>query len=413
MLTPALTQARVMVIDDHPANLLLVRRILGQAGFAHVRGYKDSRSALENWRSWDPDVILLDLHMPHLDGVAFLEALRRSIPDNEFVPVLMLTADTSGLALKQSLAAGANDFATKPIDAVELLLRVRNLLAIRLCYRELKQHNATLAAALQVYSSSDEKSAATRAGKIAAIEHVITSGGPRMVFQPVVDIETGCAIGVEALARFDGEPSRTPDVWFSEAAACGLAAELELAAIGAALRAIDHLPAGQFMAVNVSPTTLCSREFGDSLGEWPADRLVLELTEHHVVDDYDLLNRSVTRLRGRGIRFAVDDTGAGFASLTHIVKLAPDIIKLDRQITRNVDNDPAKRALAAALVRFGADVGASITAEGIETSEELQVVRDTRSAIRAGLLPRPARSARRSRDRHAGRRPSVRYVRER
>src|SRR6188508_924715 len=105
-----------MVVDDHPTNLLLVRRILGQAGFAHVRGYKDSRVALESWRSWDPDVILLDLHMPHLDGVAFLEAMRRNAPANEFVPVLMLTADASGVAIKRSLAAGANDFATKPID---------------------------------------------------------------------------------------------------------------------------------------------------------------------------------------------------------------------------------------------------------------------------------------------------------
>ena len=365
-----------MVVDDQPANLLLVRRILGQAGFTEVRGFKDPRVALESWRSWDPDVILLDLHMPHLDGVAFLEAMRRNAPANEFVPVLMLTADASGVAIKRSLAAGANDFATKPIDAVELLLRVRNLLAIRLCHRELKQHNASLASALHAYTLSDEKSAATRAGKIAAIEDVIISGGPRMVFQPVVDIDTGCAIGVEALSRFDVEPVRTPDVWFSEAAAFGLAAELALAAIGAALRSIGELPGDQFMAVNVSPATICAPLFAESAGDWPLDRLVLELTEHHIVDDYDMLNEHITRLRRRGIRLAVDDTGAGFASLTHIVKLAPDIIKLDLQITRNVDSDPAKRALAAALVRFAADIGAAITAEGVETANELQTLRD-------------------------------------
>jgi len=365
-----------MVIDDQPANLLLVRRILSQAGFTRVRGYKDPRVALDAWRSWDPDVILLDLHMPQLDGVAFLEALRRIVPPDEFVPVLMLTADASGVALKRSLAAGANDFATKPIDAVELLLRVRNLLAIRLCHRELKQHNASLATALHAYTLSDEKTAAARAGKLAAIEDVIINGGPRMVFQPVVDIETDCAIGVEALSRFDREPVRTPDVWFSEAAAVGLAAELELSAIDAAVRSIENLPFEQFMAVNLSPATICAKAFEESLDHWPLGRLVLELTEHQVVDDYELLNQSITGLRRRGVRLAVDDTGAGFASLTHIVKLAPDIIKLDLQITRGVDSDPAKRALAAALVRFAADMGAVITAEGIETAEELRVLRD-------------------------------------
>ncbi|MGZ7041803.1 MAG: response regulator, partial [Thermoanaerobaculia bacterium] len=162
-----------MVVDDQSANLLLVRRILSQAGFTQIRGFKDPRAALENCRSWDPDVILLDLHMPHLGGIGFLEAFRNSIAATEFVPVLMLTADVSGLALKQSLAAGANDFATKPVDAVELLLRVRNLLAIRLCHQELKQHNATLAAALHAHNSSDERVAAIRAAKIAAIEDVI------------------------------------------------------------------------------------------------------------------------------------------------------------------------------------------------------------------------------------------------
>jgi EAL domain-containing protein (putative c-di-GMP-specific phosphodiesterase class I) len=371
---PAITEARILIVDDQLANVVLVRRILGRAGFSRVRGFRDPRAALDSCRIWDPDLILLDLHMPHLSGVEFLRILRHRVPMSEFVPVLVLTADTSGAALKRSLAAGANDFATKPVDVDELLLRVRNLLAVRLCHQELKQHNASLAAALRVYTSSDEELAASRRRKIAAIEDVIVGGGPRMVFQPVVEIATGRAVGVEALARFDHDPPRTPDIWFAEAAAVGLGAELELAAIKAALRDMGDLPAAQYMAVNVSPSTMCTGTLDRDLREWPLDRVVLELTEHHAVDDYEVLNRSVTELRRRGARLAVDDTGAGFASLKHIVELAPDVIKLDLQLTRDLDTDPAKRALAAALVRFAADIGATITAEGIETGAELEVL---------------------------------------
>jgi EAL domain-containing protein (putative c-di-GMP-specific phosphodiesterase class I)/ActR/RegA family two-component response regulator len=388
---PEITQARIVVVDDHPANVALVRRVLGHAGYTRVRGFADPTAALDACQTWDPDLVLLDLHMPHLSGVEFLQILRSRTPISGFVPVLVLTADATSDALKASLRAGANDFATKPIDIDEVLLRVRNLLTIRLGHVELRQHNVNLAASLESYRSSDLALATARLNKIAVIEGIILCGGPRMVFQPIVELASGSVVGVEALARFDDDPPRSPDVWFGEAATVGVAAELEVAAATVALRGLDALPAEQYLAINVSPATLRSGMLGRALDGRSLGRVVIELTEHHVVDDYRVVDERMSELRGRGARLAVDDTGAGFASLKHILKLAPDIIKLDLQLTRDVDSDPAKRALTAALVRFAADIGALITAEGIETAAELGALRDLGIEYGQGYyLGRPA-----------------------
>jgi len=196
------------------------------------------------------------------------------------------------------------------------------------------------------------------------------------VFQPIVKLASLDVVGVEALARFDEDPPRGPDVWFEEAATTGLGVELEITAMVAALQSLVALPGGQYMAVNVSPPTLCSETFTPTIDGWPLARVVVELTEHHVIEDYDLVIGTMNDLRVRGARLAVDDTGAGFASLKHILKLAPDVIKLDLHLVRDIDSDPAKRALTAALVRFAADIGALVTAEGIETSAEFGALRD-------------------------------------
>jgi EAL domain-containing protein (putative c-di-GMP-specific phosphodiesterase class I)/FixJ family two-component response regulator len=382
----AMTKAQILVVDDELANVVLMRRALRRAGFTHVRGLTDPIEALEMCETWNPDLILLDLHMPRVDGIAFLSTLRaRSLP-NDFLPVLMLTADIGSKVLKNSLAAGANDFATKPFDLDELLLRVRNLLSIRLCHEELKNINAALAADLRDYTHFDQRQAASRARTLAAIRDGIDSGGPRMVFQPIVELESESRIGVEALARFDTTPARTPDVWFAEAASVGLGIELELTAIASALEQLDRIPASQFMAVNVSPGTLVAPQFHQLLVDRPLDQIVLELTEHQPVDDYDTLVRSANQLRHRGARLAVDDAGAGFASLQHILQLRPDIIKLDIQLTRNVDTDPAKKALAAALVHFAHETGFLITAEGVETAGELAALRELGVPFGQGYL---------------------------
>ncbi len=195
------------------------------------------------------------------------------------------------------------------------------------------------------------------------------------VFQPIVDLRTGDTVGAEALARFTAPPFRAPDLWFAEAAELGLGTELEVTALRSALEQLVTLPSGLYLSINASPATIVSAEFRASMKEIPAERVVLELTEHTGIDDYHLFGEAIAELRSNGLRLAVDDAGAGFSSFRHILNLRPDIIKLDIALTRGIDTDPARRALGSAMLTFGLDAyNASIVAEGIETKSELSTL---------------------------------------
>jgi PAS domain S-box-containing protein len=227
----------------------------------------------------------------------------------------------------------------------------------------------------------------------ARIQSVLDADGPSIVVQPIVDLRTGIVVGGEALARFGALPEQGPDAWFADAAAVGLGADLELAAVRRALAALPALPDSSYLSVNVSPMTAVNPALLDLLGHIDVDgnRLVLELTEHTTVTDYPSLLTSLARVRALGVRIAVDDAGAGFASLSHILNLRPDIVKLDIALVRNIHNDPARRALAAGLLIFAAEIGACLVAEGIETEDELTALRDVGVTHGQGYyLGRPA-----------------------
>jgi len=189
-------------------------------------------------------------------------------------------------------------------------------------------------------------------------------------FQPIWDFRHEAPVGFECLARFSAEPLRSPDKWFAEAAALGLGLELELAAIRSALAASAALPDSVYVAINAAAETILSSDLETALAAFDGRRIVLELTEHAAVSDYDGLIAAIASYRARGVRLAIDDAGAGYSGLQHIVRLKPDIIKLDMALTRNVDTDPARRALAAALIHFARETDCQILAEGIETDEE-------------------------------------------
>ena len=130
------------------------------------------------------------------------------------------------------------------------------------------------------------------------------------------------------------------------------------------------------MALNVSPASIVSPRLMETIGRIPLNRVVVELTEHAPISDYPMLRSVLADLRRKGARLAVDDVGAGHASLRHILQLEPDLIKLDVSLTRDIDTQRAQRSLASALVTFGREVEATLIAVGIETAAELEVIRE-------------------------------------
>src|SRR5262249_42296595 len=150
--------------------------------------------------------------------------------------------------------------------------------------------------------------------------------------------------GVECLSRFDLEPRRTPDVWFNAAHDAGVGMDLELRAIEGALEALHALPAPLSLSLNSSPDLIISGRLDRVLATTDLSRVVLEITEHASVTDYDVLMAPLATYRARGAKLAIDDAGAGYASMRHILALKADIIKLDMSLTRNIDTDPSRRA---------------------------------------------------------------------
>jgi EAL domain-containing protein (putative c-di-GMP-specific phosphodiesterase class I)/signal transduction histidine kinase len=232
-------------------------------------------------------------------------------------------------------------------------------------------------------------------GDVRAAVGAVVATGPTMVFQPIVDLRSGRVLGAEALARFpDGV---RPDVWFGRAASVGLGLALELAAVRIAVARIEDLPPGTYLSVNASPALVESGQLAEAIAGPAARRIVVEITEHATVGDVQAFEAGVAALRVLGARLAIDDVGAGFASFQQVLRLRPEIVKLDISLTRAVDVDPARRALVTALVSFCRDVGGTLVAEGVETQAELDalVALGVGAAqgyvfARPGALPLPA-----------------------
>jgi PAS domain S-box-containing protein len=206
------------------------------------------------------------------------------------------------------------------------------------------------------------------------IGDVLRDESIEMVFQPVLELETGKVRAVEALSRFPGDPSHTPDLWFSEAWEVGVGVPLELLAVRKAAEAIPRLPEDIGLSVNASPPTVATDAFRHCFDS--AERVTVELTEHLQISDYRTFVGSLRPMREAGGQIAIDDFGAGYASLRHILRLRPEWIKLDISLTERIDENPLAHAMASALASFAKEVGLNLIAEGIETEEELEALID-------------------------------------
>jgi EAL domain-containing protein (putative c-di-GMP-specific phosphodiesterase class I) len=324
----SLENARILIVDDEDANLMVLRRMLERAGYTNLQTINDSSLAVERFVSFEPDLLVLDLHMPMPDGFEVMAQIEPLVAPDSYVPILVLTADITESTRERALAVGARDFLTKPFRYTELLLRINNLLETRALHTQLHRDKSILEARMREQQATDQARAERRRSASRRIEAVLASdrNGPtsdsgiglQIVFQPILDLTTGEVLGAEALSRFGTEPQRSPAQWFIEAAEVGLGIQLELAALRRAAEGLSMLPPNAFLSVNASSETIRSPALLNALEGLPGSRLVIELTEHERMEDYETLVAPVAKLRERGIRLAVDDAGAGFASLQHI-----------------------------------------------------------------------------------------------
>jgi EAL domain-containing protein (putative c-di-GMP-specific phosphodiesterase class I)/FixJ family two-component response regulator len=330
-----------------------------------------------------PDVALVDFGMPGGGE----EAVRGILENSPATRVIALSGSSDRRVVLEMLHAGAISYLVKgadPAAITETVLRSArgaSILAPEVATSVLVE----LADHLDRRRTAEADELRLRQ----LVRDILEHGGVRPVFQPIVDLQADVPVGYEALSRFDGEPRRPPDSWFADAERVGLRTELELVAARIALTHFRASGSAGFLSLNASVAALDRCQ--ELIEELEPERIVFEITEHHAIEDYEAVRPRLDRLRAEGARLAVDDAGAGFASLRHTLQLSPDFIKLDTSLIRGIDHDPRRRALAAGLIAFADDVGATIIAEGIETAGELATLRELGVCYGQGYrLARPA-----------------------
>jgi EAL domain-containing protein (putative c-di-GMP-specific phosphodiesterase class I)/DNA-binding NarL/FixJ family response regulator len=366
---------RVMIADDEAAIRATLRSLLsGDPGIVVVGEASDAQAAIDMATSRHPEIALLDVRMPRGGGPRAASEITRRSPETR---VIALSALEDAGTILEMLDAGATAYVSKGDDTDAIVDAIHRL----------AEHADTQA---RGGITLERDWLDRRRSRTEQIRAIIEAGGPQVVYQPIFDLPSGEYVGAEALSRFDAVPTRSPERWFEEADKAGLRAEMELCAVRSALADLGRLPPETFLGVNVSPLTCCTPELADAIiGSTPA-RIVLEITEHTPVEDYEQLSGCLRPMRDRGVRVAIDDTGAGFSSLSHVLALRPELIKLDIDMCRAIQTDPARRALVTALTGFASHIGADVVAEGIESPEQLFAVRE--AGVRYGqgfLLGRP------------------------
>lgn len=208
------------------------------------------------------------------------------------------------------------------------------------------------------------------------IEQIIENNNICMYFQPIYCLHSNKIKGYESLARFLTTPYKTPDVWFQNAENIGLGEELEMLAVQNVMQSLGDFHEDSYVSINVSPKHVISGSLLKMLADFDCNNVVIEITEHSPIYDYNVMRQSLKPLKDKGARLAIDDVGAGYSSFQHILELEADIIKLDISLTQNINKDRSKFLLAKALLGFAKAINCTVIAEGIENNQELMSLKE-------------------------------------
>jgi EAL domain-containing protein (putative c-di-GMP-specific phosphodiesterase class I)/ActR/RegA family two-component response regulator len=371
---PPNPKGRVLVADDEPALVRVYKRTLHAAGYT-IDTASDGEEAAERIKTKEYDAIVSDISMPGMDGLELLRLVRQRDLD---VPVVLVTGDPAIGTAVRALEYGAFRYLTKPFDLDHLKEVIDSAV---LMYRMAKVRRR----ALELYGDPD-KQVGDRAGLEASFGRAMESLW--IAYQPIVRCTDQTIYGYEALVRSVEPTLPHPAALLEAAERLGRLRDLGRAVRDAAAHAFKAAPDGVALFVNLHAHDLDD----DALlaPEAPlakvASRVVLEITERAALDDVKDARVRVAALREMGFRIAIDDLGAGYAGLTSFAQLQPEVVKLDMSLIRDVHKEPTKKKLIHSMTQLCAEMGMLVVAEGIETKEERDTLRELGCPLMQGYL---------------------------
>jgi DNA-binding NarL/FixJ family response regulator len=345
---------RVLVVDDEEAVVDVLRSLISSdvslelVGVAH-----DAERAIAVATEEQPDVVLMDVRMPGGGGIRAVREIVRRNPD---IRVVALSAHEDDDTRIRMIGAGARDYIPKS-ESTSLIL---DAIHRSMSPRGGRGRRRRLSARSPQDRHEEQR---TR------VEQALQNGSVTVMFQPVVDLERGDIVGVEAQPRVAMLPSRPYDAWVGDAEAVGLATKLEIAALRSALEPLAAIPEDVFIELEVTPVTASSMRFQRAIRDDWASRFVLTISE--LSAPRARLSASLDALRERGVRLCLADVGAGMLGLDHAAALWPEFVRLDRAISDGVHVDHARHAIAAVVAGWASKAGSSVIAEGVTSYGQL------------------------------------------
>ncbi|MBL8783800.1 MAG: EAL domain-containing protein [Deltaproteobacteria bacterium] len=367
------SQGRVLIVDDEASVVRALTRALRHEGFA-IEEAASAEAALEFIESLGTgtlDVVLSDIHMPGRSGVQLLEAMRRRDPD---LPVILMTAVPAIDTAVKAVEHGALRYLTKPVELPALVEALTY--AVRL--RKMAGLKREAAALLGRESTDLDARNALDASLTRAFDAVW------MAYQPIASLDRRCVYAYEALVR-SREPSLSNPLALIDAATrLGRLNDLgRVVRRAVGTLALEHQGPELFF-INLHPNDLLDPDLYriDSPLGLCAPRVVLEVTERMSLEGIPDLKNRVSSLRRMGFRLAVDDLGAGYAGLSSLAWIEPEVLKLDMSLVRDIHTEATKQRLAGSMLKLARDMGILAVAEGVETAAE----RDMLASLGADLI---------------------------
>ncbi|KAE9658051.1 EAL domain-containing response regulator [Pseudomonas fluorescens] len=397
----ASSPATLLIVDDEPQVRKLLETLLHHEGYV-TQSACCGEEALRLVAQQPPDLILLDIMMPGMDGYEVASQLKGN-PATANIPIIMLSALSDASARVSGLETGAEEFISKPIERVELWLRVRNLLRLKAHGDELKKHSIMLEQQLH----ADDTTLFTvhdlaRQDMEKALRGAVERNEFTLHYQPKVEVASGTVCALEALLRWDrpGYGAVSPAVFVPILESLGLIVPVGRWVIERACEQIARWQRSDIgareVSVNVSGLQLIN---GDLIADIArilaktgveAHWLEVELTEGSLMENTQRTIASLQRLRAMGVKISIDDFGTGYSSLAYLRRFPLDTLKIDIAFIREVTTNPQDAAITRTIIELAHGLGLLVVAEGVETAAQLAFLKEAGcDQIQGYLYSRP------------------------